>query len=101
MLVSWFSESSVASSGDEYRPDAVIKRVKKAGHANLVIKRALKNCGLVQQERILDKARERRRAETNPVISFTQEETEFIEVEEVERSYSEYGKNSTGQYRSI
>ena len=77
VLLSWFTDSSVASSGDEYRPEAVTRRVKKAGNANLVIKRALSHFGLVKQEKILDKARQRR-GQVNPLISFDQEETEFI-----------------------
>ena len=81
-MVSWFSESSVASSGDEYRPVSVIKRVKKVGFANQVIKRALKNCGLAKQEDILDKARARRNtADPNPILSYFAEETEFIGVD--------------------
>ena len=97
-MVSWFSESSIASSGDEYRPQSVIKRVKRVGHASQIIKRALKSCGLAKQETILDKARARRRDDfPDPIVSYDAEETEFVEVDEAENSgssqsgYGDYG----------
>ena len=92
VLMSWFTDSSVASSGDEYRPEAVTKRVKKAGHASLVIKRALNHFGLLKQEKILEKAR-KRRGEVDPIISFDQEETEFISCDLNETVSTASGNN--------
>ena len=77
MLLSWFTDSSVASSGDEYRPEAVTRRVKEAGNANMVIKRALKHFGLLKQETILEKAR-KQRGQVRPILSYEAEETEFV-----------------------
>ena len=82
------SDSSVASSGEEYRPETVTRRVRKVGTASQVIKRALVHCGLAQQERIIEKANNKRTPfNYDPLVSFEQDEVEFVACEQ-DQSFS-------------
>ena len=80
--LSFYSDSSVQSSGEEYIPEAVTRRVRKEERANVLVGKALQSFGLEKTEEIVRKVKDRRtETEPDPTISFTQDETEFICVE--------------------
>ena len=80
--LSFYSDSSVQSSGEEYVPEAVTRRVRKEERANVLVGKALQSFGLEKTEEIVRKVKDRRtETEPDPTISFTQDETEFICVE--------------------
>ena len=72
------SESSSApSSGEEFVPDVIARRVRREGRASQVVKKALQGFGLVEAEEVVRKAKSRRtKSEQGPMISYTQEECE-------------------------
>ena len=75
------SSSSLLSSGEEFVPDIVAKRVRREGRASQVVKRALQDFGLEETEKIVRKAKSRRTSiDQDPMVSFIQEESEFVDA---------------------
>ena len=74
------SESS--GSGDEWIPAATTVRRKRYGRASDVVKKALRESGLVKTEEILEKARlGRTESCRDPIVSYEADCSEFVDCD--------------------
>ena len=90
-----YDDSSESSgSGDEWVPAATTVRQKRYGKASDVVKKALKESGLVKTEEILEKARlGRTESCRDPILSYEADSSEFVDCSEIKNDNEDSGDN--------